>query len=98
MACHGLPRLLRFNNLGNFARRCISDLQADKRRIEALIEQSLALCTSLSPLIGYDAASKIAKEAYESGKTIREVAAQRHVLPGDRLDEVLDPRSMTESK
>lgn len=82
----------------NFARRCISDLQADKQRIEALIEQSLALCTSLSPLIGYDAASKIAKEAYESGKTIREVAAQRRVLPGDRLDEVLDPRSMTESK
>ena len=82
----------------NFARRCISGLQADKRRIEVMIEQSLAMCTSLSPIIGYDAASKIAKEAYESGKTIREVAALRHVLPGDRLDEVLDPRSMTEPK
>jgi fumarate hydratase class II len=82
----------------NFARRCISGLEADNRRIEAMIEQSLAMCTSLSPIIGYDEASKIAKEAYESGKTIREVAAQRRVLPGNRLDEVLDPRSMTEPK
>jgi fumarate hydratase class II len=80
----------------NFAQRCIRDLRADKGRIESMIEQSLALCTSLSPIIGYDAASKIAKEAYESGKTVREVALQRGVLPEDRLNEVLDPGSMTE--
>jgi len=79
----------------NFALRCIHDLEADRQRIEAMIEQSLALCTSLSPIIGYDAASNIAKEAYESGKTIREVATLRGILPEERLGEVLDPRSMT---
>ena len=84
------------NGVRNFAQRCIRDLRADKGRIESMIEQSLALCTSLSPIIGYDAASKIAKEAYESGKTVREVALQRGVLPEDRLNEVLDPGSMTE--
>ena len=84
------------NGVRNFAQRCIRDLRADKGRIESMIEQSLALCTALSPIIGYDAASKIAKEAYESGKTVREVALQSGVLSEDRLNEVLDPGSMTE--
>jgi fumarate hydratase class II len=84
------------SGIRNFAQRCIRDLQADMQRIDSMIEQSLALCTSLSPIIGYDAASKIAKEAHESGKTIREVATERGVLPKDRLNEVLDPWSMTE--
>jgi fumarate hydratase class II len=80
----------------NFAQRCIHGLQADTQRIEAMIEQSLALCTSLSPIIGYDEASVIAKEAYTSGKTIREVVVQRGILSEERLNELLDPRSMTE--
>jgi len=82
----------------NFARRCISGLQADEDRIRAMIEQSLALSTALSPLIGYDRASTIAKQAYETGRTIREVAREQHILPELQLDEVLDPWSMTEGK
>jgi fumarate hydratase class II len=79
----------------NFVERCIRGLKADRKRIEAMIEQSLALCTSLSPIIGYDRASSIAKKAYETGRTIREVALQEEVLPEDQLDEVLDPWRMT---
>lgn len=82
----------------NFARRCISGLQADEDRIRAMIEQSLALSTALSPLIGYDRASTIAEQAYETGRTIREVAREQHILPEVQLDEVLDPWSMTEGK
>ncbi len=100
LMAHNLLQSIHILSTGvkNFARRCISGLQADERRIEAMIEQSLALCTSLSPIIGYDAASKIAKEAYESGKTIREIAVEQHIVPEERLRELLDPRGMTEPK
>ena len=61
----------------------------------ALVEQGLMLATALAPEIGYDAAAALAKEALKSGRTIRELATERGIAP-DRLDELLDPASMTE--
>jgi len=51
-------------------------LTANEARCEAMIEQSLAMCTALAPEIGYDAAAQVAKESYRTGKTVREVAAR----------------------
>ena len=56
----------------------------------ALVEQGLMLATALAPEIGYDEAAALAKEAYKSGRTIRELAAERGIA-ADRLDELLDP-------
>ncbi|HEX3036571.1 MAG TPA: class II fumarate hydratase [Thermodesulfobacteriota bacterium] len=78
-----------------FADKCIAGIKADRKRCEDMIEQSLAMCTVLAPIIGYDAAAKIAKEAYETGKTVRQVALEKKVLPEDELNRVLDPMSMT---
>jgi len=78
-----------------FADRCISGLKADKKRCEEMVEKSLAMVTSLAPIIGYDSAAKIAKEAYETGKTVREVCLEKRVLPEDKLKKVLDPWTMT---
>ena len=78
-----------------FVDKCIDGLQADRARCEALVEQSLAMCTSLAPLIGYDAAAALAKEAAATGKTVREIALERKILPAAQLDQALDPRSMT---
>jgi len=86
--------LARVSNV--FADKCIKGIKADKERCEEMIEKSLAMCTSLAPIIGYDSAAKIAKEAYETGKTIREVALEKKVLPAEKLNELLDPWSMTE--
>jgi fumarate hydratase class II len=61
-----------------------------------MVEQSLAMCTSLAPLIGYDQAAAIAKEAFKTGKTVREVAREKKVLDAKQLEEALDPRAMTE--
>jgi fumarate hydratase class II len=80
----------------NFNRRCLKELKADPARGRAMIEQSLAMCTALAPVIGYDAAAAIAKEASRTGKTVREIARARNVLPADRLNQLLDPWSMTE--
>ena len=80
----------------NFASKCIEGITANKERCQSLIEESLAMCTALAPEIGYEAAAKLAKEAYRSGKTVREVAKEQNVLPEKQLDELLDPWRMTE--
>ena len=53
------------------------------------------LATALAPEIGYDAAAALAKEAFKTGRTIRELATERGIAP-DRLDALLDPAAMTE--
>ncbi|MBI3597047.1 MAG: class II fumarate hydratase [Nitrospirae bacterium] len=83
---------------GNFTTHCIQGIQADEARNRAMIEQSLAMCTALAPVIGYDAAARIAKEAYKTGKTVRDIAHAQKVLPEERLSELLDPWSMTEPR
>jgi fumarate hydratase class II len=78
----------------NFAERCVSGLAATDRG-PALVQQGLMLATALAPEIGYDAAAALAKEAFRTGRTIRELATERGIA-ADRLDELLDPASMTE--
>ena len=78
-----------------FREKCVTGIGADERRIGEMIEKSLALVTAFNPYIGYDAAAKLAKESYESGMTIREIARKKKVLPDDKLDEILDPGKMT---
>ena len=79
-----------------FVDKCIDGIKADRKRCEEMIEKSLAMCTSLAPIIGYDNAAAIAKEAYATGKTVREIAIEKNVLPEKELSKVLDPWSMTE--
>jgi fumarate hydratase class II len=78
----------------NFSMRTIEGLRATDRG-PALVEQGLMLATALAPVIGYDEAAKLAKEALTSGRTIRDLARERGIA-ADRLDELLDPASMTE--
>ena len=79
-----------------FTEKCVVGIEANKERCEEMIEKSLAMVTALAPVIGYDAAAKIAKESYATGKTVREVALAHKVLPPDKLAKILDPWRMTE--
>ncbi len=79
-----------------FTDRCVVGIEADAQRAEQLVEQSLAMCTSLAPVIGYDKAAAVAKTAYATGKTVRQVALEQNLLPEGKLRELLDPRGMTE--
>jgi fumarate hydratase class II len=79
----------------NFARQCVRGLRATGRG-PALVEQGLAIATALAPVIGYDAAAEIAKEAAKSGRTVREVAREKTSLSDEELDRILDPARMTE--
>ena len=85
------------NATDQFNERCLQGLEADRERCEGLIEESLAMCTALAPVIGYDQAAAIAKQAHETGRTVREVAIAEDVLPEEELKRLLDPRPMTEA-
>lgn len=79
-----------------FVEFCVDEMQANEESCNEAIEQSLSMCTSLNPLIGYEKASKLAKEAFASGQTIRELCLEKKMLPEDVLAETLDPWKMTE--
>ena len=79
-----------------FSEKCVVGIEANKEHCEESIEKSLAMVTSLAPVIGYDAAAKIAKESFSSGKTVREVARGQQVMDEKKLGKILDPRRMTE--
>jgi fumarate hydratase class II len=71
-------------------------MEANAEACEAAVEQSLSMVTSLNPLIGYEKAAALAKEAFKTGKTIRQLCREQKVLPDDVLEKALDPRRMTE--
>ncbi len=79
-----------------FVEFCAADMQANIDVCESFVEQSLSMVTSLNPYIGYEKASKLAKEAFSTGKTIRELCIEQQVLPEATLNEALDPMRMTE--
>ncbi|HMO16859.1 MAG TPA: class II fumarate hydratase [Oligoflexia bacterium] len=79
----------------NFSKKCVEGLEANKVRLHDLAEASIATCTALAPRIGYDSAAKLAKKAFESGKSLRQVAEEENVLPKEELDAILDLMSMT---
>jgi len=87
---------------------CALEMEANRSGCERQVEQSLAMVTSLNPLIGYDAAAALAKEAFKSGKTVRELCLERmragtlkkkdsdQLVRESELSTALNPRSMTE--
>jgi fumarate hydratase class II len=87
---------------------CALEMEANRQQCEKQVEQSLAMVTSLNPLIGYDAAAAVAKEAFKSGKTVRELCLEKiradtlkkkdtgALVREAELAAALDPRSMTQ--
>ncbi len=78
-----------------FTERCVRGLEADPVRCRELVDRSLMLVTALNPHIGYDAAAGVAKEAFVTGKTLREVVLGRGLLDAATLERALDPLTMT---
>ena len=74
-----------------FATRAVAGLEANREHCEAGIERSLAMCTALAPLIGYDKAAEIAKLAYKTGRNVRDIAREISGLDESTLTHALDP-------
>ena len=81
-----------------FKDKLMDGITANKIKCENYIEGSLAMCTSLAPIVGYDLAAEIAYEAFNTGKTIREVVLEKKLIDKKIIDQVLDPRNMIKPK
>ncbi len=79
-----------------FVEFCAEEMEANEEACVASVEKSLSMVTSLNPFIGYEKASALAKEAFKSGETIRELCTKQNILPAEQLNAALDPFSMTE--
>jgi fumarate hydratase class II len=78
-----------------FRDKCVGGIVANGTRCGELVEFSMAMVTSLAPIIGYDRAAEIAKESAKTGKTVRTICMERHILPEAELALALDPVAMT---
>jgi len=78
-----------------FADRALAGVTANVERAEGYIERSISMATALNPHIGYEAAAKIAKESYATGRTVRELAYEMSGLSREQVDEALHPHTQT---
>jgi fumarate hydratase class II len=90
--------LILSNGVRVFTERCVRGIEADEEHCRAWVEGSMGIGTALNPYIGYDAASKVVREAMVTGKSIRQIVRERALLNEEELHEVLSPRGMTEPK
>ncbi|KAF2857604.1 fumarate hydratase [Piedraia hortae CBS 480.64] len=86
------------DGMNSFRLHLVDGLEADEKRIGALMKESLMLVTSLNPVIGYDAASKVAKNAHKKGLTLKESAMELKVLTEEQFDETVRPELMIAPK
>ena len=82
--------------LDAFRERCLEGITANRERARELLELNPSIATALNGEIGYDAASKVAKQSAAEGRSVRDVILEKGLLPADRIDEVLNVRDMTE--
>jgi fumarate hydratase class II len=83
-------------NVSNvFVDKLLTGLILNAERCKALIDQSLMMVTSLAPVLGYETCAKLAKQAFKEEKTIRQLVTEQRLLPPEKLDELLEPDSMT---
>ena len=84
------------NGIVMFNDKLLKNLKVDKEKCEDYIEKSLSMCTILVPVIGYDKTAQIAYEAYETGKTIRELLLDKNILSDMEVKKLLNPSKMTQ--
>lgn len=83
------------NASSNFEERCLRDMEPHPENCRDAVEKSLSMATGLNLYLGYEKAAALAKEALETGKTIRRLCEEKKVLPAEQLEEALDPWKMT---
>tara|TARA_B100000945_G_scaffold286994_1_gene258281 strand:- start:880 stop:2265 length:1386 start_codon:yes stop_codon:yes gene_type:complete len=86
------------NSIKIFNEKLIIGIEANKEKCKQSVELSLAMCTSLVPILGYDKSAEIAYKAYEKNKTIRDILIDENILDKKTINEILDPIPMTKPK
>jgi fumarate hydratase class II len=79
-----------------FSEKCVEGIEANKERAAELLSKNIMIITALALKIGYDKAAEVAKEAFATGKGVKDVALEMDVMPAEDLERALDLYPMTE--
>lgn len=80
------------------AERCVKGITANREHLNELLHSSIGIVTALNPLIGYENATTVAKEAHAAGKGVAEIVLERGLLTREQLDEALRPDALTQPR
>ena len=83
------------NGINAFTNKCVAGIEADVKRCSDYADATLAMATALNPIIGYASAAEVSKEAYKSGKSVKQVAIDKGILNNVDANRVLDPCKLT---
>lgn len=78
-----------------FSKKCVRGIKADPKRCKGFAEATLAIATALNPIIGYTSAAEVSKEAYRTGKTVRQIVVEKGILMEREAKRLLDPLRLT---
>lgn len=83
------------NAINAFTKKCLKGISADKKRCKEFAEMSIAMATALNPIIGYTSAAEVSKEAFRTGKTVRQIVIEKGILKEEKAKCLLDPLRLT---
>lgn len=83
------------NGIKVFRQYAIEGLTANIEHCRKVVEHSVGIITAINPHVGYEVATRIAKEAIQTGRPVREICLERGILSAEELNEILDPKEMT---
>ncbi|MFC5557735.1 aspartate ammonia-lyase [Ureibacillus thermophilus] len=83
------------NVFKTFTENCLKGIQANEERMKEYVERSIGIITAINPHVGYETAAKLAREAYLTGESIRDLCIKYDVLTEEQLNEILNPYEMT---
>jgi aspartate ammonia-lyase len=86
---------LLFTTSRTFRSLCVEGITVNEKVLEEYLEKTVGIVTALNPIIGYEKATELAKEAYDSGKGIIEIVREKKILTEDQIREMLDPEKLT---
>ncbi len=86
------------NGCLTLSERCVKGITANLDRLSEHMNRSIGIVTALNPIIGYENATSVAKEALSSGKSVAEVVLSRRLLTREQLDEILRPEVLTQPR
>ena len=82
------------NGMNTLNHRCIKGITANEDRCREMVYNSIGLVTALNPVIGYEAATRLAKEALEKNRSVYDLVLEHKLLSQEELNEILDPKNM----
>ena len=77
-----------------FRRHCVEGIEADEARCRQHVEGSTAVATALLPMLGYEAACRVAQQAKQTGQTIRQVVLAEGLLTVEQFEALVSPEAV----